>query len=43
MEYVGEESNNEPEDDCTARNEGALLERGGRKDSTVKHENGKLD
>ena len=43
LEYIGEESNSEPEHDCNAYDEGALLERGGGKDSTIKHENGKLD
>ena len=43
LEYVGEESDNKPEHDCDAYDEGDLLERGVGKDSTIKYENGKLD
>ena len=43
LEYVGEESDSEPEHDCSAYDEGALLERGGGKESTIKYKNGKLD
>ena len=43
MEYVGEESNSKPEHDCNTYDEGALLERGSRKNATIKHENRKLD
>lgn len=42
LEIVGEESNNEPENNGTAYNKDALLQRRGGKDSTIKYKNRKL-
>lgn len=43
LEYVGEESDSESEHDCSAYDEGALLKRGGEKESTIKYKNEKLN